>query len=139
MLWPDIRNAYPNQWLIVEALEAHTTSEHQRQLDRLAVIEVCENGLSVMGRYRKLHQEYPQREFYFVHTSREELEIQERQWHGIRTGNSIVAPEKSFVHNGKSHFLREDRFRVMAENGDDALLDAENMNLTSWDQEEWDC
>jgi len=91
MLWSEIRNAYPNQWLIVEALEAHTTEKQQRRLDRLAVIETCADGHSAMSRYRELHQEYPQREYYFVHTSREEIEIQERQWHGIRRNNAVVA------------------------------------------------
>jgi len=91
MLWSETRIAYPNQWLIVEALEAHTTQQRQRQLDRLAVIETCKDGSAAMSRYRELHQEYPQREFYFVHTSREEIEIQERKWHGIRRNNAVVA------------------------------------------------
>lgn len=25
MIWSEIRKAYPHQWLIIEALEAHTT------------------------------------------------------------------------------------------------------------------
>jgi hypothetical protein len=91
MIWPEIRIAYPNQWLIVEALEAQTTQQQQRQLDRLAVIETCVDGSVAMSRYRELHQEYPQREFYFLHTSRVEIEIQERQWHGIRRNNAVVA------------------------------------------------
>ncbi len=37
-----------------------------------------------MGSYRRLHGCYPQRELYFVHTSREELDIEERRWLGIR-------------------------------------------------------
>ena len=91
MLWPDIRTAYPSQWLIVEALEAHTTPQQIRLLERLAVIETCTDGSAAMSRYRELHQEYPQREFYFVHTSREEIDIHERQWHGIRRNHAVVA------------------------------------------------
>ncbi len=90
MLWPEIRETYPDQWLIVEALEAHTTSDNQRVLDRLAVIETCPDGRAAMERYRHLHQEYPQREFYFVHTSREDLDIRERQWHGIRRSDAAI-------------------------------------------------
>ena len=41
MKWAEIRQAYPQQWLIIEALEAHTTDEHRRILDRLAVLETC--------------------------------------------------------------------------------------------------
>ncbi|MCC7355070.1 MAG: hypothetical protein IT330_15100 [Anaerolineae bacterium] len=62
-------------------------------MDRLAVIELCPNGNTAMQRYRRLHQEYPQREFYFVHTSREELDIRERQWLGIRRSHAI-SPER---------------------------------------------
>jgi len=84
MLWSDIRKAYPSQWLVVEALEAHTTADSRRHPDRLAVIEVCHDGKAAMQRYRHLHRQYPDRELYFVHTSRPELDIIERQWLGIR-------------------------------------------------------
>ena len=32
----------------------------------------------------------------------------------------------------------EDRFRAMAEAGDDELLDAEAIEVTAWDEEEWE-
>jgi hypothetical protein len=83
MQWREIRQAYPDRWLIVEALEAHNTGA-QRELDRLAVIEECADGTQCFNRYQELHVRYPEREFYFVHTSREQLEILERQWLGIR-------------------------------------------------------
>ena len=91
MLWPDVRKAYPNQWLIVEALEAHTTPDNQRKLDKIAVIESCDDGQTAMKSYRKLHSQFPAREFYFVHTGREELDIRERQWVGIRRNHAVVA------------------------------------------------
>lgn len=84
MLWLEIRKAYPNRWLIVEALEAHTTTSNRRVLNHLAVVESCSDSKAAMQRYRLLHQQYPQREFYFVHTSRAELDIRERHWAGIR-------------------------------------------------------
>lgn len=82
MRWQEVREQYPDQWLIVEALEAHT-EEQQRYLDRVTVVERCPDGSAALQRYRQLHQEYPLREFYFVHTSRETLDIRERQWLGI--------------------------------------------------------
>lgn len=93
MIWPDIRKHYPSQWLVVEALEAHTTPDKRRRLDQLAVIESCLDGFAAMQRYRRLHKEYPAREFYFVHTDREELDIHERRWLGIR-GNYETNAEK---------------------------------------------
>jgi hypothetical protein len=78
MQWPEIRKAYPDQWLIIEALEAHTTPDNRRQLDKIAVIEHCPDGSAAMESYRRLHQQYSGREFYFVHTSREQLDIREQ-------------------------------------------------------------
>ncbi len=85
MIWTDIRKAYSDQWLIVEALEAHTTPDMQRHLDRMAVIETCLDGASAMKTYRRLHRQYPLREFYFIHTCHEVLNIRERRWAGIRS------------------------------------------------------
>lgn len=90
MYWLDVRKAYPNQWLVIEALEAHTTPSNQRQLDKIAVIEICEDGNTAMKSYRHLHAQYPEREFYFVNTSREELDIRERQWVGIRGSHEVA-------------------------------------------------
>ena len=90
MHWTDIRKTYPNQWLVIEALQAHSDKEHRRLLDTIAVMEVCLDGDAAMKRYRKFHQEHPEREYYFVHTSREQLDILERQWLGIRRGHAIA-------------------------------------------------
>ena len=91
MLWPEIRNVYPNQWLVVEALQAHTTPEQKRHLDQIAVVDICPDGSAAMRRYRDMHQQYPTREFYFVHTGRAELDIRVRKWLGVRTGHAIIA------------------------------------------------
>ncbi|MEA1967638.1 MAG: hypothetical protein U9N77_05420 [Thermodesulfobacteriota bacterium] len=91
MQWYDVRKAYPNQWLIIEALHAHTTRENRRILDKIAIVDRCTDGNSAMQSYRQVHRQYPNREFYFVHTSREELNIIERQWVGIRRDNAAVA------------------------------------------------
>ena len=85
MQWSDVRQAYPNEWLIIEALEAETEAAHQRNLKRIAVIERCPDAGAAMQSYRRLHQQYPFREFYYVHTSREALDIRERAWVGIRS------------------------------------------------------
>jgi hypothetical protein len=78
MIWSEVRQAYQNQWLIIEALEAHTTPDTQRHLDHIAVVEICSSGGDAMQKYRRLHQQYPTREFYFVNTGRETLDIRER-------------------------------------------------------------
>jgi hypothetical protein len=88
MIWPEVRQAYSNQWLVIEALEAHTTPDTRRHIDRIAVIDRCSDGDDAMEKSHRFHQQYPTREFYFVHTSREELDIRERQWLGIRLGDA---------------------------------------------------
>lgn len=90
MQWQEVKQVYPEKWLIIEALHAHTETDAHRYLDDLAVIEPCVNAKDAMQHYRLLHQQYPEREFYFVHTSREELDIVERQWLGIRKNNAIT-------------------------------------------------
>lgn len=90
MQWSEVRQAYPNQWVIIEALQAHTTPENSRVLDKIAVTERCADSASAMQSYRRLHEQYPAREFYFVHTSRETLDIRERVWTGIRRGNATI-------------------------------------------------
>ena len=90
MIWPEIRKVYPSQWLIVEALEAHTDQNNRRQLESIAVIESCPDGNKAMKSYRQLHRQYPLREFYFVHTDRTKLDIRERRWVGIRRGDEAI-------------------------------------------------
>lgn len=84
MRWVDVRERYPDRWLVVEAIEAHSEGG-QRIVDQLAVVEVCPDGAAAMHVYRHLHQLHPDREYYFVHTSRDELSATERHWVGIRS------------------------------------------------------
>jgi hypothetical protein len=91
MKWAEIRRNYPDQWLVIEALEAYSKPDHRRVLDQIAVIEQCTDGQAAMQSYRRLHREFPTREFYFVHTSREEVDIREQPWIGIRRNYASVA------------------------------------------------
>ena len=91
MQWTDIRRAHPDEWLVIEALEAHTLGG-RRMFDRIAVVEVCPDGATAHDRYRTLHGAHPDRELYFVHTANEELEIEERPWVGIRRHDAPDAP-----------------------------------------------
>ena len=90
MRWMNVRKTYPNQWHVIEAVKAHS-AKTKRVLDKISVLESCNDGVSAMQQYRKLHKKYPEREFYFVHTSRSRLDIYERQWLGIRRGHATSA------------------------------------------------
>lgn len=90
MRWTNVRKTYPNQWLVIEVVRAHS-ARVKRVLDKIAVMESCADGTTAMQKYRAFHKKYPEHEFYFVHTSRKELNIQERQWLGIRRGRAATA------------------------------------------------
>ncbi len=85
----EIRERYPQQWLLLEAIDAHS-SEGQRILEDLAVLETYPDGMSAMNGYRELHRRDPRRELYILHTDREALEVTEVHWWGI---NPAKAPQ----------------------------------------------
>ena len=82
MVWQEIRQHYPQQWLLVEAIKAHSEA-NKRILDQLAVVETFPDSVSAMQSYTRLHHEALQRELYVFHTSRETLDVTERRWLGI--------------------------------------------------------
>ena len=83
MQWQEIRNNYPDQWLLVEAVAAHTEAD-KRIPDELAVINAFPDSTSALQRYGQLHHDAPRRELYVVHTRRASLDITERHWLGVR-------------------------------------------------------
>jgi len=86
MPWPEIRERYPHQWLLLEAAEA-CSSGGQRILKRLTVLETCPDGLSAMRRYGEIQGQDPRRELYVLHTDRETVEVEEAHWGGIRAAS----------------------------------------------------
>ncbi len=83
MKWHEVREHFPHQWLLVEATKAHSKANH-RILEDLAVLGAFPDGDNAMDGYLALHEESPQRELYVLHTDREELEIEELRWLGVR-------------------------------------------------------
>jgi hypothetical protein len=83
MQWQEIRKHYPEQWLLVEAIEAHSAAG-KRILEQLAVIDTFPDSATALKRYAQLHRAMPAREHYVFHSSREPLEVIERRWIGVR-------------------------------------------------------
>ncbi len=83
MTWTEIRARFPDQWLLVEATAAHSY-QGRRLLDDLAVLDTFPSGKSAMTAYIELHEKAPVRELYVLSTDREELDIEEIRWLGIR-------------------------------------------------------
>lgn len=84
MRWTELRNRYPHQWLIVEALDARSEGG-LRRLGELAVVDAFGGGEDALRAYLQLHRHAPQRELYVLHTDREEPDIAERSGPGLRT------------------------------------------------------
>ena len=91
MRWSDVRVRHPGQWLVIEAMRAHTEN-HRRVFDEIEVVEVCPDGGTAFRRYRDLHRAHPERELCFVHTGSANLEIEERAWIGIRASDASHHP-----------------------------------------------
>ena len=87
MTWTEVQRAYPEQWVVMEALESQSDDE-QWKVDSVAVLESCADGMAAMNCYRHFHQQYPLREFLFLHTSRSKLQFREHRWMGIRRGDA---------------------------------------------------
>ena len=83
MNWQEIRENYPNQWLLIEALQAHSVAD-KRILDQLKVVQLFSDSVSAMRSYQALHQLAPERELYVLPSSRAALDITEQRWLGIR-------------------------------------------------------
>jgi hypothetical protein len=83
MNWKNVCENYPKQWILAEAIEAHSESG-KRILDQLAVLNSFSDSLTAMRSYKELHKISPQRELYVLHTTRKILDISERRWIGIR-------------------------------------------------------
>lgn len=83
MQWREARSEFPDRWLLVEAIRAHT-EEDRREVEDLAVIGTFEESDIAWRRCLELQRGDPPRELYVAHTSRERLEIEERRWVGIR-------------------------------------------------------
>ena len=83
MNWNKVRQHYPEQWLLIEAIKARSESG-KRVLEQISVINSYVDSLSAMKGYKILKQQKPERELFVFHTSRENLDISERQWLGVR-------------------------------------------------------
>jgi hypothetical protein len=83
MNWQKIREHYPQQWILTEAIKARSEGG-KRILEQISVINAFKDSLSAMNDYRKLKKEAPEREMFVLHTDRREPDISERRWLGIR-------------------------------------------------------
>lgn len=83
MKWDQVRNQYPEQWVLVEAIFAYSQNS-TRYIDELSVISNFPESTSAWKTYKKLHQADPTREYYIFHTDHETIEVKEQKFLGVR-------------------------------------------------------
>jgi hypothetical protein len=75
MEWQAIREHYPHRWVIVEAFDAYTDGA-KRITNHLEVVGMFgKDWKPAWDHYKRLHKTDKEREYYAVHTDREELNI----------------------------------------------------------------
>ncbi len=84
MKWEDVRQAFPEQWVLIEAVQAYTNEKNERILEEVTPLKFFSNSPDAMKSYQELHLKDPQRELYVLHTNRKEPNIIEKRWVGVR-------------------------------------------------------
>lgn len=83
MKWEQVREQYPKQWVLVEAISAYS-KDSVRHLEELSVISNFSESTSAWKEYKKLHIANPSREYYIFHTDHKTIEVKEQKFIGIR-------------------------------------------------------
>lgn len=78
MKWKNLRDKYPDSWVLFEAVQAHST-DGKRFIDELAVLDTFKDSDKVIESYRNFHKKDSERELYVAHTKKQSLEIEERR------------------------------------------------------------
>jgi hypothetical protein len=84
MNWEQVKEEYPNKWVILEALKAHSVN-NQWVVEQISVVDVFIDVSNALARYNEIHRQAPGRDYFVVHTDKENLNIYERHWVGVRT------------------------------------------------------
>lgn len=83
MKWSNIREKYPDRWVLIEALSAKSFNR-KRHIEEMSVLSDFIETKDAWSAYKKHHLAEPSREYYIFHTSNEFLEILEQPFTGVR-------------------------------------------------------
>ena len=84
MKWEEVCQAFPDQWVLIEAIQAYTNDDSERILEEVAPVKKFSKSQEAMRAYQELHRGNPSRELYVLHTSRKKPNIIEKKWVGVR-------------------------------------------------------
>ncbi len=83
MKWGEITELHPGRFVLVEAIKV-SSHNRIRQLEDMAVIQDYDNPQEAWSGYKELHKLNPARELYVFHTSRNNVEVVEEFFSGVR-------------------------------------------------------
>ena len=83
MKWKEVRESFPNNWVLFEVVEAYSKSG-KRHIEKLTVVDSFVDWLEAVKKYKETRKINPYGEFYFFNTAKEELEILERDYLSLR-------------------------------------------------------
>ncbi len=83
MKWSEIRDQYPERWVLVEALKAES-SNNKRTIYEMSVISDFENSTEAWKGYKELHLKNRTRELYIFHTSKVDIDVEEQNFMGVK-------------------------------------------------------
>lgn len=70
MQWKEVKETYPDKWVVFEAIDAHSENNY-RIVDDIAVIDYFNDSMEAFRRHSELHKQNPNRELYFsIHQGR---------------------------------------------------------------------
>lgn len=75
MTWEEVRNQYPQRWVVVEAINAYTEGGKRITPDLRLVEAFGDDWHDAVERYKQVHEDDKYREYYVLHTNREDLDI----------------------------------------------------------------
>lgn len=83
MKWTDVRNKYPNKWILIKVIEAKSENG-LRIVENLEVLNTFERSQDALKEYSIKHKLNKSDEMYVYHSSKDSLKISERVWMGVR-------------------------------------------------------
>ncbi len=83
MKWGIIRKHYPNRIVLIEAIKTYSF-QNKRYVEDMTVVSCHEDTKEAWAHYKKHRQDFPTREFYIFHTSKEEIVVIEETLVGVR-------------------------------------------------------
>jgi hypothetical protein len=83
MKWNEIIKIYPDRLVLVEAIKARSR-DRVRTIEEMSIVQEYSDSKEAWEGYKIFHKENPDRDLYIFHSSRENIEVMEEFFSGVR-------------------------------------------------------